>query len=99
MTSKHWMNDRQSRQAIIDSIGEGQVIKEVVVDDGDPRGATIHKISSTGIITVVNQKTMKLVTKKIARVGQLIKLYDTERVPSYLIRLAREHQSLGYNMM
>lgn len=42
-----------------------------VVDRGHPNGPEIHSVTDTGIIVVHNQRTGKMVTKLIARPGQV----------------------------
>ena len=63
MNSKHYNRDRINREEIIKEIGYGYIIKEVVIDRGHKNGPEIHEISSTGIITILNQRTHKLITK------------------------------------
>lgn len=98
MTSIHYTNERSSREALISEIGYGNVIKTVVVDKGHRNGPEIHEISDTGIITVYNLYTHKMVTRLIARPGQIARYYnDGEPIPAGLMNLAREHQRLSYN--
>jgi len=96
MTSKHYSTDRQERENLIAKIGQGEIIKRVVVDRGHRNGAEIHEISNTGIITIRNQKTKKLITKLIARPGQIRRYYEGN-APYYLIKIAKNNQELGYN--
>lgn len=98
MTSMHYINDRATREALIEQIGYGKVIKSVVVDKGHPNGPEIHDISDAGIITVYNLYTKKMVTRLIARPGQIARYYaDGETIPAGLMDLAREHQRMAYN--
>lgn len=98
MTSKHYTNDRQIREELIKKIGYGKPIKAVVVDRGHRNGAEIHELSDTGIITVFNQRTKKMITKLIARPGQIRRYFkENEVIPNGLIELAREHQKMAYN--
>lgn len=97
MTSAHYTMDRQERETIIQQIGYGQTIKTVEIDRGHRNGPEIHKISNTGIITIYNKKTGKMITKLIARPAQIRRYYENEEVPQNLLRLAREHQERGYN--
>ena len=53
-------------------------------------------VTDTGIIIIRNERTHKMVTKLIARPNQ-IKRYGIERKD--VIEIAREHQTLGYNMI
>lgn len=97
MTSKHYMTDRQKREAIIEMIGKGTEVKRVVLDKGHKNGAEIHVISSTGIVTIYNQRTKKLITKLIARPGQIKRYWKNEEAPEELIQIARQHQKMNYN--
>ena len=98
MTSKHWTKDRKERAKIIEMIGTGNIIKEVEVDRHHRNGPEIHKISDTGIITIFNKRTKKMITQLIARPGQIKRYYtENEIIPFGLIDLAREHQRMNYN--
>ena len=98
MTSRHYANDRQKREEIIKKIGYGKIIKSVVVDRGHKNGPEIHNLSDTGIITIQNQKTKKMITKLIARPGQIKRYYkENEIIPSGLLDLTRQHQKLALN--
>ena len=97
MTSKHWTEDRKNRADLIEKIGKGDVIKEVEIDRGHKNGPEIHKVSTTGIVTIFNKKTNKMITQLIARPNQLKRYF--ERVPQDLWTIARQHQRLGYNLV
>ena len=104
MNTKHWNNDRQSRDNFINEIlgGEGAVITVINhVDRGHPNGTERHEITSNGIINVYNERTGKLVTRLIARPAQIRRYYpESASIPNILlavINIAREHQRLGYN--
>lgn len=98
MTSRHYTNDRQKREEIIKKIGYGKIIKSVVIDRGHKNGPEIHNLSDTGIITIQNQRTKKMITKLIARPGQIKRYYkENEIIPIGLLNLAREHQKLALN--
>ena len=98
MTSRHYTNDRQKREEIIKKIGYGKIIKSVVVDKGHKNGPEIHNLSDTGIITIQNQRTKKMITKLIARPGQIKRYYkENEIIPAGLLDLARQHQKLALN--
>lgn len=100
MNSRHYTKDRQSREAIITQIGEGTVIKEVVVDRGHRNGPEVHKITSTALILVYNQRSGKLVTKLIARPAQILRYYkEDEPKPTRVVELARVHARMKYNEM
>ena len=98
MTSRHYTRDRRDRENRIRLIGEGNTIKVAVVDKGHRNGPEIHMLSDTGIITILNQRTGKLITKLIARPGQIKRYYESEnRIPAGLLDLAYEHQRLALN--
>lgn len=98
MTSRHWERDRKNRKELIETIGHGNTIKIVVVDRHHKNGPEIHELSDTGIVTIFNQKTKKMITQLIARPGQ-IKRYFTknEIIPNDLLNIAKQHQQLNYN--
>lgn len=98
MTSKHWTKDRKNRAEVIKQIGYGNIIKEVEVDRHHKNGPEIHKISDTGIITIFNKRTQKMITQLIARPGQIKRYYtENETIPTGLIELARKHQQMNLN--
>jgi hypothetical protein len=98
MNSRHYRRDRQAREAIIEQIGTGTVIKEVVVDRGHRNGPEIHKITDTALILVYNQRTGILVTKLIARPAQILRYYREDEVrPMAVVELARQHARMRYN--
>lgn len=88
MTSKHYTNDRQKREKVINMIGQGTPVATFVVDRGHRNGAEIHEITNTGIINIYNQRTHKLITKLIARPGQIRRYYKNGKAPKYLIEKA-----------
>ena len=100
MVSKHYRSNRYEREKFIDEhFKNDYVVDEFVVDKGHPKGAERHCITNNGIIIVYNLRSGKLVTKLIARAGQIKRYYynSGREPPYYLIELAREHESLGYN--
>ena len=88
MTSKHYEIDRQAREAIIEKIGYGKVVAEFIIDRGHRNGPEIHKISDTGIIKIYNKRSGKLITKLIARPGQIRRYYEVGKAPKNLIQKA-----------
>lgn len=89
MTSRHYTNDRQRREEIINTIvGQGTPVAAFLVDRGHRNGAEIHEITDTGIINIYNQRTHKLVTKLIARPGQIRRYYPEGKAPRFLIEKA-----------
>ena len=103
MVSKHYENRRCEREKFIDEYlgGDGKVIDSFVVDKGHKDGVERHDITSHGIIVVYNLLSGKLVTKLIAREGQLKRYYYTcsKNPPLWLINLCRRHEDLGYNQL
>lgn len=94
--SFHYQKDRRFREKIIKSIGYGSTIKTVTIDRGHPKGAEIHKISDTGIISIYNEQTQILITRIIATPNQIKRYYsEDEKVPQFLIALAVEHKLLS----
>lgn len=97
-TSRHWTDERAAREAAIRAIGMGEVIKSVTVDKGHANGPELHELSTTGIITIYNARTHKLVTKLIARPGQVRRYFEAgEAIPAWLLNIARDHQRLALN--
>ncbi len=99
MTSNHWTRDRKERDQIIERIGDGRIIRKVVIDKHHPNGPEVHVLSNTGIITIFNQKTNKMITKLIARPGQLNRFYANNTAPKWLVNITREHQRMGLNLV
>ena len=86
-TSRHYQTDRQEREKVIkEVIGYGKVVK-VVFFDGK-QGEEMHEITSTGIINIYNVKKGRLITKKIARPGQIRRYYKEGKAPRFLIEKA-----------
>lgn len=100
MNSKHYAIDRKNREDMIKKIGEGKIIKTVVVDRQHRNGPEIHKISDTGIVTIYNQRTKVLITKLIARPGQIKRYFkENEIIPEGLLKIARQHQEMALNLV
>ena len=102
MVSRHYQGQRSEREKFIDEhFGCGRLVDEFVVDRLHPHGAERHCLMDNGIIIIYNLNSGKLVTKLIAREGQIRRYYygSGRNPPSYLIDLARQHQCLGYNYM
>lgn len=94
--SKHYQTDRQERERVIrEVIGYGKVIKVVFLEG--PQGREKHEITSTGIINIYNVKKDRLITKKIARPGQIRRYYEEGKAPENLVKLAYEHTIKKYN--
>ncbi len=97
--SRHYTEDRKTREEIINKIGTGKAIATVRVDRGHRNGAELHTITTTGIIIIRNERTHKMITKLIARPGQVRRYFTeiTEEVQK-VIDIAREHQMMNYNL-
>lgn len=91
MNSKHYAIERKRREMIIKSIGEGYIIDRFIIDRGHVNGAEVHEITSTGIIIISNQHTNKMITKLIARPGQIKRYYAEGKAPKNLIQKAIEN--------
>lgn len=101
MVSRHYRSQRNKREKFINEClgGDGKVIDSFIVDKGHPHGLEMHDITNNGIIIIYNARTNKLISKLIAREGQIKRYYYNagKEPPSCLIDLARQHESLGYN--
>ena len=97
--SRHYTEDRKAREELINKIGTGKAIATVRVDRGHRNGAELHTITTTGIIIIRNERTNKMITKLIARPGQVRRYFTeiTEEVQK-VINIAREHQMMNYNL-
>lgn len=92
------LNDREERLSVIKSeIGFGNVIWSEIVDKGHRNGAEIHNITDTGLIIVQNQRTKKVVTVMVARVGQLKRYAIPKSELKSVLRIARHNIDMGYN--
>ena len=94
--TRHYELERQSREALIRQIGIGRIVKSVVVDRGHKNGPEVHAISETGIVMIFNKRSKQLITKLIARPAQ-IERYFEDGAPTWLLAIAKQHQTLGYN--
>lgn len=97
MNSNHYNRDRRYREKVVQTIGEGTVIKVMTIDKGHPKGPEVHELSDTGVITVWNFNHTKIITKLIARPGQVKRYYKDTKPPTELMMLAKEHLRLHYN--
>ena len=98
MYSKHYVSDRIEREKLIQKIGIGVALDTIRVDRHHINGAELHTITSTGIIIIRNERTNKIVTKLIARPGQIKRYYnEVPKIMEKVIQIARVHQELGYN--
>lgn len=104
MTSKHYKKQRYKRERIIKKYlnNDGHIVDGFIVDRGHPMGAECHSITDNGVIVIHNIESGKLITKLVAREGQIKRYYehtDRERPQEYehILYLTRWHESLGYN--
>lgn len=88
MTSNHYKTDRTKREEIIATIGQGREVYSFIIDRGHRNGAEIHAITTTGIINIYNQRTNKLVTKLIARPGQIKRYFAEGKAPQEIVKKA-----------
>ena len=99
--SNHYKKKRYKREKLINRHlnGDGKVIDSFIVDNGHKNGLERHDITENGIILIYNNETGKLVTKLIARVGQIKRYYQDagRQPPHHILQLALWHQSLNYN--
>ena len=100
MNTKHYTNDRIERENLIRQIGIGEEVATFRVDRGHPNGAELHTITTTAIIIIRNERTNKIVTKLIARPGQIDRYFNEKTAEVLKLRaIAREHQLKRYNEM
>ena len=98
MTSIHYTKDREDRENRIKMIGYGKAVAQFVIDRGHKNGPEIHEITDTGIINIYNERTKKLVTKLIARPGQIKRYFINEVIPAGLLEKAKYNSyTLGFN--
>jgi len=95
----HYNLDRSAREALISKIGQGKVIKGFIVDRGHKDGKEAHMITDNAIVVIYNYNTKRLVTKLIARPGQIRRYYKgvNQVAPQWLLQKAHDHEKLGYN--
>ena len=99
--SAHYAYDRRDRENLIKEIGYGKKVEEFIEDRGHPNGPEIHVISTTGIISIFNLRTNKLITKIIATPGQTRRYYENRgrAAPEDLLRIAYENKKRNpYNI-
>lgn len=101
MISLHYQTDRTVRETYIQKVSVGRTIKTVYWDRGHKDGPELHHVTDTGIIIIENATSHRIVTKYIARPGQIRRLYEMngERAPRWLTDIALEHQQRGYNLV
>lgn len=95
--SYHYNKERAEREQHIKEIGYGKPIARFIVDRGHENGPEIHEITDTVIINIYNERTKKLVTKLIARPGQIKRYFTDRKAPQELVNRAKQNTALGYN--
>ncbi len=88
MTSFHYTDERAEREQNIRKIGYGNPICVVEIDRGHRNGPELHEVTDTGIVNIYNKRTGKLITKLIARPGQLKRYFENGKVPQKLYKKA-----------
>ena len=86
-TTRHYLTDRQKREALIKTIGEGNAIATFTVDKHHRNGPELHTITDTGIIIIRNKRTKKLITKLIARPNQIKRYFKTPTAEIFLSKI------------
>ena len=102
METKHFTNDRFVRESFIENqIGLGEFLFAVVWDKGHANGKEIHVVSTTGIVSVYNFYTKKLVTRLIARPAQIERYFQFTNNSEIrkVVSIALSHERAGYNNM
>lgn len=99
--TKHYKYKRYKREKFINKYlhGDGKVVDSFIVDKGHINGIERHDVTDNGIVLIYNVRTDKLITKKIAREGQINRYYKNvgREPPRYLIELAHWRRGLNYN--
>ena len=107
MDTKHFTNERMTRQKLIDEVikDTNNVICTNVIDRGHIDGEERFELSDKGIIRVYNNITNRHITDLIARPSQIYNRLGSnfislpKRVRDNILSYARKHQALGYNNM
>ena len=100
--SIHYREERQQRETLIRTqVSIGKTIQTVLWDRGHKHGPELHHVTNTGVIIIENAYSHRIVTKYVARPGQIERLYDMAGAiaPRWLIQKAIEHQRRGYNLI
>lgn len=107
VNTRHFSEDRQVRDKLIkEVIGDtNNVICVNVLDRGHRDGEERFELTDKAIIKVYNHRTNRHITDMVARPKQI---YDRLRnafnsldqdTKDKILKLAREHQRLGYNQV
>lgn len=101
MTSNHYACERAEREARIERMegGDGKEVARFFVDRHHPDGPEVHVITDNAIIVIYNAFSGKLITKLVARPGQISRYYEAKGLatPQYLLDIARVHKERGWN--
>ena len=101
MISDHYQTERNRREKFISEHlhGDGGLVDIFIVDKGHKNGIERHCVTDNGLIIIYNERTNKLITKKIARPQQIKNYYDDvgEEAPQWLLEICQEHKTKGYN--
>ena len=101
----HFSYERQvRRELVISKLGKGNAVVGFVVDKGHINGYERHIIYDNGVIVVANERTKRVITIMVARVGQITRYWNNQgkqipREMEYLIKIARENEYKGYNYL
>ena len=99
--TSHYHDKRYKREEFIKEYlgGDGNIIDWFIVDRGHVGGTEKHCITDNGIIIIYNNETGRLITKLIARRGQIERLYKNRKIkpPQWLLEIADWHTDLGCN--
>ena len=95
----HYSYERDSRDYFIKVIGEGEPIAAFEVDNNHKNGPELHFVTDNAIIIIYNAATLRLVTKLIARPGQIKRYWPDGDWPRDIVNIAFRHQIDGYNDM
>lgn len=104
--TRHFISEREERRVLIETIikDTNNVICVNVIDRGHKNGAERFELTDKAIIKVYNNSSNRHITDLVARPKQI---YDRlsvsflmlpKRVRDEVIKKAREHQRLGYNV-
>ena len=107
VNTRHFSEDRQVRANLIKNIigDTNRVICVNVLDRGHRDGEERFELTDKAIIKVYNHKTNRHITDMVARPKQIYdrlgKEFDklNQVTKDKILKLAREHQRLGYNQV
>lgn len=92
--SKHYINDRQERQNLINTIGIGKVIHTEIAFD-EKRGRTFkYEITSNAVLIVKDRHKDFVITQMVARPSRIKKYWSN--APQEIIQISIEHTRKGY---